>query len=48
MTTVIVTGAADGLGPVVAADLARSGLDVLVDDPDARKRLWDVSEQLVS
>ena len=30
MTTVLVTGATDGLGRVVARDLASRGLDVLV------------------
>ena len=37
MTTVLVTGATDGLGRVVAGDLARRGLDVLVHGRDARR-----------
>ena len=35
MTTVLVTGATDGLGRLVAGDLARRGLDVLVHGRDA-------------
>ena len=37
MTTVLVTGATDGLGRVVAGDLARRGLDVLVHGRDAAR-----------
>jgi NAD(P)-dependent dehydrogenase (short-subunit alcohol dehydrogenase family) len=37
MTTVLVTGATDGLGRVVAGDLAARGLDVLVHGRDAER-----------
>ena len=37
MTTVLVTGATDGLGRVVAGDLARRGLDVLVHGRSAER-----------
>jgi len=37
VTTVLVTGATDGLGRVVAGDLARRGMDVLVHGRDAAR-----------
>jgi NAD(P)-dependent dehydrogenase (short-subunit alcohol dehydrogenase family) len=45
MTTILVTGATDGLGRVVAGDLARRGVDVLVHGRDAA-RAESVAEEI--
>jgi len=45
MTTILVTGATDGLGRVVASDLARRGIDVLVHGRD-RERAEAVAEEI--